>query len=158
MRSQRSFIILVAHISSVARSFAYFWKVLEGRGPIMSTWPDALKTAGPAPRPSSRAQILGACKLVSTCPHLPSQIAKSRPFANELNAEQYAKQPDRRYREVGPKIESDQDRNDAARQDPTPVRKGSYSQRKNYLRNALDHEVHEQQKREHEKARPSMTN
>src|SRR5262249_55753258 len=44
----------------------------------------------------------------STGPHLPSQIAKSGPFANELNAEQYAKQPDRSYREAGPKIESDQ--------------------------------------------------
>src|SRR5262245_4515007 len=95
---------------------------------------------------------------VSTCPHLPSQIAKSGPFANELNAEQYAKQPDRSYREAGPKIESDQYRNDAARQEPTPVRKGPYRQRKNHLRNSLDHEVHEQQERQHEKARPSMTN
>src|SRR5215475_6397653 len=51
---------------------------------------------------------------VSTGPHLPSQIAKSSPFANELNAEQYAKQPDRSHREAGPKIESNQYRNDAA--------------------------------------------
>jgi len=80
---------------------------------------------------------------VSTCPHLPSQIAKSGPFANELNAEQYAKQPDRSYREAGPKIESDQYRNDAARQEPTPVRKGPYRQRKNHLRNSLDHEVYQ---------------
>src|SRR5262249_4698430 len=82
---------------------------------------------------------------VSTCPHLPSQIAKSGSFANELNAKQYAKQPDRSYREAGPKIESDQYCNEAARQEPTPVRKGPYRQRKDHLRNALNHEVHEQQ-------------
>src|SRR6266540_5497151 len=94
--------------------------------------------------------------VVSTCPHLPSQIAKSGPFANELNAEQHARQPHRRYRKAGPQIESYQYRNDSARQDPTPVRKGPYRQRKNHLRNALNQKVHEQQKRE--KARPSMTN
>src|SRR5262245_21882625 len=95
---------------------------------------------------------------VSTCPHLPSQIAKSGPFANKLNAEQYPKQPDRSYWEAGPKIESDQDRNDAAHQEPTPIRKGPYCQRKNHLRNALNHKIHEQQKREHEQTRPPMTN
>src|SRR5262245_45018730 len=57
-----------------------------------------------------------------------------------------------------PQIESYQYRNDAARQDPTPVRKGPYRQRKNHLRNALNHKVHEQQEREHEKARRPMTN
>src|SRR5262249_16756443 len=103
-------------------------------------------------------RALTVAGIVSTCPHLPSQIAKSGPFANELSAEQYAEQQDRRYREAGQKIESDQYCNDAARQEPTPVRKGSYRQRKDHLRNALNHEVYEQQKREHEKARRPMTN
>jgi len=51
---------------------------------------------------------------VSTGTYLPGQIAESGSLANELNAEQYAEQPDRRYRETGPKIESHQYRNDAA--------------------------------------------
>jgi hypothetical protein len=62
----------------------------------------------------------------STGTYLPSQIAKCGPFANELNAEQYAEQPDRRYRETGPKIESHRYRNDTADQDPTPVWKRSF--------------------------------
>src|SRR5262249_45004965 len=82
----------------------------------------------------------------------------SGPFANELNAEQYTKQPDRSYREAGPKIESDEYCNDAARQEPTPVRKGPYRQRKDHIRNAFNHKIHEQQKCKHENARPSMTN
>ena len=80
---------------------------------------------------------------VSSCPHLPSQIAKSAPFANELNAEQDAKQPDRGYGETGPKIERYDYPNDAADQDLAPVRKRPYRQGKNHLRNPLNHEVHE---------------
>src|SRR5262245_4799716 len=97
-------------------------------------------------------------RAVSTCTHLPSQIAKRSPFANELNAEQQAKEPDRRHWKAGPEIESYQDRKDAARQDPSPVRKRTYRKRKNHLRNALNHEINEQEKRDHEKACPAIAN
>src|SRR5262249_4029210 len=94
----------------------------------------------------------------STCAHFPCQITESGSFANKLNAKQYTKQPDRSYREAGPKIESYQYRNDPASQDPTPVWKRPYCQRQNHLRDALNHEVHQQEKREHEESFPAMAN
>ena len=94
----------------------------------------------------------------STCAHFPRQITESGSFANKLNAEQYAKQPDRCYWKAGPEIHGYQYSNDPAGKDPTPIRKRPYRQRKNYLRNTLDHKVHEQEKCEHEKSFPPMAN
>src|SRR3954467_9385997 len=73
-------------------------------------------------------------------------------LADEFDAEQYAEHPDRADRNAGPEIERQQDADDAAAQDPAPVRKGPYRQCKNHLRNALDHEEHDQEKREREQA------
>src|SRR3954468_10714747 len=73
-------------------------------------------------------------------------------LADQFDAEQYAEQPDRADRNAGPEIERQQDADDAAAQDPAPVRKRPYRQGKNHLRNALDHEEHDQEKREREQA------
>src|SRR3954467_1793065 len=71
-------------------------------------------------------------------------------LADQFDAEQYAEQPDRADRNAGPQIERQQDADDAAAQDPAPVRKRPYRQGKDHLRNALDHEEHDQEKRERE--------
>src|SRR5262249_39908694 len=84
----------------------------------------------------------------STVADLQSQITDSGPFADKLDTEQHAEQPDCRDREAGPKIERQKYSDDAARQDPTPVRKGSNSQGKDDFGNALYHQEHNQKKRD----------
>jgi hypothetical protein len=84
---------------------------------------------------SGLVRAMKALAKPSTLTHLPSQITESRSFADKLYAEQHAKQPDRCYREAGPKVESQQYPDDAAHQEPTPVWKRTYGQRKNHLGN-----------------------
>src|SRR5262249_41180398 len=71
--------------------------------------------------------------------------AESSSFADELYAEQYAEQPERGHWEAGPQKKRQQYPNDAACQNPTPVRKRPYCQSKNQFRNALDQEENNQQ-------------
>src|SRR5262245_54335120 len=67
----------------------------------------------------------------STSTHNPRQISESSSFADELYAEQYAEQPERGDWEAGPQKKRQQYPNDAACQNPTPVRKRPYCQSKN---------------------------
>src|SRR5215469_9538353 len=98
--------------------------------------------------------LITLCPAGSTLTHLPRQIAESDSFTDELDPEQYAEQPDRCYWKAGPEIEGQQYANDAACQNPAPVRKRSYCQRKNDFGHALDHEEYDEQKREGKKPSP----
>jgi uncharacterized protein (DUF1330 family) len=57
----------------------------------------------------------------------------------------------------GESLEGQQYANDAAYQNPTPVRKRSYCQRKNDFGHALDHEEYDEQKREGKKPLSRMS-
>ena len=62
--------------------------------------------------------------------HLPRQRAESHPFEDKLDPEQHTEQPDCCRGEVGQKIERQQYSNNAACEDPPPVRKWPYRERK----------------------------
>src|ERR1700733_13829826 len=81
-------------------------------------------------------------------PHPPCQIAQRNAFADERDAKQRAEKQDRGHRHAGPKIKRQQDADDPAYQDPAPVREWPDGERKDDLRNSLDHQEHDQKKRE----------
>src|SRR6516162_2784857 len=84
-------------------------------GLLSPLFPFFFGLAGQQARTAEGVKQRSGTKMVSGLTYLPRQIAESGPFADQLDAQQHAKQPDRGYRKSGPKIKSYQYRKDAAR-------------------------------------------
>src|SRR5262249_1281044 len=94
----------------------------------------------------------GPSLVSSALPCLPGEVAERESLADELDTEQRAEQPDRRYRNARPEIKREHDAEQAAAEHPAPVRKRPDGEREDHLRDALHHEEYDQQECQREQA------
>jgi hypothetical protein len=89
----------------------------NGTMPLPAQWNARTPVSSCVPSEESACFVKrsSGTKMISGRTYLPRQIAESGLFADQLDAQQHAKQPDCGYRKAGPKIKSYQYRKDAAR-------------------------------------------